>query len=70
MFSLLKKACFLYKRSKIVFSLYIFAISHMGIQGLTGGYKGLRGIRGGYKGSQGVTRGYMVFHMVTRGHKG
>ena len=57
MFSLLKNACLLYKTSKIVFTLYIFAIYYMGIQGVTGGYKGLRGIRGGYKGLQGVTQG-------------
>ena len=58
MFSVLKKACLLYKTSKIVFSLYIFAIYHMGIQGVTGGYKGLRGIRVGYKELQGVTGGF------------
>ena len=57
MFSLLRKACLLYKTSKIVFSPFIFAIYDMGIQGVTGGYKGLQGITGGYKGLQGVTRG-------------
>ena len=57
MFLLLRKACLLYKTSKIVFLPFIFAIYDMGIQGVTGGYKGLQGITGGYKGLQGVTRG-------------
>ena len=56
MFSLLKKACFLYKTSKIVFLPYIFAIYDMGIQGVTRGYKGLQGVTRDYKGLQGVTR--------------
>ena len=58
MFSLLRKACLLYKTSKIVFLPFIFAIYDMGIQLVTGGYKGLQGIIGGYKGLQGVTGGY------------
>ena len=58
MFSLLRKACFLYKTSKIVFSKFIFAIYDMEIQGVTGGYKGLQGINGSYKRLQGVTGGY------------
>ena len=61
MFSLLKKACFLYKTSKIVFLPYIFAIYDMGIQGVTRGYKGLQGVTRDYrvyKGLQGVTGGY------------
>ena len=58
MFSLLRKACLLYKTSKIVFSPFTFAIYDMEIQGVTGGYKGLQGITGGYKGLQGVTGGY------------
>ena len=57
MFSLLRKACLLYKTSKIVFSPFIFAIYHMQIQGVTRGYKGLQVITGSYKGLQGVTRG-------------
>ena len=44
MFSLSRKACFLYKTSKIVFSRFIFAISYMAIQGVTRGYKGLQGV--------------------------
>ena len=58
MFSLLRKACLLYKTSKIVFSPFIFVIYDMEIQGVTGGYKGLQGINGGYKRLQGVTGGY------------
>ena len=58
MFSLLRKACLLYKTSKIVFSPFTFAIYDMEIQGVTGGYKGLQGINGGYKRLQGVTGGY------------
>ena len=57
MFSLLRKACLLYKTSKIVFSPFTFAIYDMEIQGVTGGYKGLMGVTRGYKGLQGVTRG-------------
>ena len=58
MFSLLRKACLLYKTSKIVFSPFIFAIYDMGIQGVTGVTRGLKGITGGYKGLHGVTGGY------------
>ena len=57
MFSLLRKACLLYKTSKIVFSPFTFAIYDMEIKGVTGGYKGLQGITGGYKGIQKVTGG-------------
>ena len=63
MFSLLRKACLLYKTSKIVFSPFIFAIYDMRIQGVTGGYKG-------YKGLQGVTRGYKGLQGVTGGDTG
>ena len=63
MFLLLRKACLLYKTSKIAFSRFIFTIYDMGIQRVTRGYKGLQGVTGGYKGLQGVTG-------VTRGHKG
>ena len=70
MFSLLRKACLLYKTSKIVFSPFIFAIYDMQIQGVTRGYKGLQGVTGGYKGLQGVTRGYKGLQGVTRGYKG
>ena len=70
MFSLFRKACWLYKRSKIVFSRYIFIIYEIGIQGVTRGYRGLQGVTGGYKGLQGVTRGYKGLQGVTRGYKG
>ena len=70
MFSLLRKACLLYKTSKIVSSPFIFVIYDMGIQLVTGGYKGLHGITGGYKGLQGVTRGYKGLQGVTGAYKG
>ena len=56
MFSLFRKACLLYKTSKIVFSRFM-TWEYRGLQGVTGGYKGLQGVTGGYKGLQGVTRG-------------
>ena len=58
MFSLFRKACLLYKTSKIVFSLFIFTIYDMGIQGVTGGYRVLQEVTRGYSGLQGVTGGY------------
>ena len=57
MFLLCRKACLLYKTSKIVFSRFIFTLYDMGMQGDTRGYRGLQGVTGGYKGLQGVTRG-------------
>ena len=57
MFLLFRKACLLYKTSKIVFSRSIFTIYDMGIQRVTGGYKGLHGVTRGYKGLQGVSKG-------------
>ena len=57
MFFLFRKACLLYKTSKIVFSRSIFTFYDMGIQGVTRGYRGLQGVRGGYKGLQGMTGG-------------
>ena len=70
MFLLFRKACFLYKTSKIVFSRFIFTIYDMGIQGVTRGYRGLQGVTRGYRGLQGVTRGYKGLQGVTRGYKG
>ena len=67
MFSLLRKAFLLYKRSKIVFWRFIFAFYDMGIKGVTRGYWGLQGVTGGYKGLQGVTGGYKG---LQRGYKG
>ena len=66
MFSLFRKACLLYKTSKIVFSRFIFTIYDMGIQGVTRGYRGLQEVTGGYTGLQGVTRGDK---RVTGGYK-
>ena len=54
MFSLFRKACLLYKTSKIVFSPFILATYDMGIQGV----KGLLGVTRGYRGLQEVKRGY------------
>ena len=67
MFSLLKKACLLYKTSKIVSSPFIFVIYDMGIQLVTGGYKG---VTRDYRGLQGVKRGYRGLQGVTGGDKG
>ena len=67
MFFLFRKACLLYKTSKIVFSRSIFTIYDMGIQGIT---KGLPEVTRGYKGLQGVTRGYKGLQGVTGGDKG
>ena len=58
MFSLFRKACLLYKTSKIVFSRFIFTIYDMGIQGVTRGYRGLQGVTRGDRGLQGVTTEY------------
>ena len=65
------------KRSKIVFSRFIFTIYDMripgvtrgyrGLQGVTRCYKGLQGVRGRYKGLQGVARGCKGLQGVTRG---
>ena len=70
MFFLFRKACLLYKTSKIVFSRSIFTIYDMGIQGVTRGYRGLQGVTEGYKGLEGVTRGYSGLKGVTRGYRG
>ena len=69
MFSLFTKACLLYKTSKIVFRLFIFAIYDMGIEGVTRGYWGLPGVTRGYNGLQGVTRGYKGLQGVSRGDR-
>ena len=73
MFSLFRKACFLYKTSKIVFSRIFFSIYDIGIQGVTRGYRGLQGVTGvtrGYEGLQGVKRGYKGLQGVTWGYRG
>ena len=70
MFLLFRKACLLYKTSKIVFSRFIFTIYDMGIQGVKRGYRVLQGVTRGYKGLQGVTRGYKGLQGVTTGYRG
>ena len=70
MFLLLRKACLLYKTSKIVSARFIFTIYDMGINGVTGGYRGLQGVTWDYKGLQGVTRSYKGLQGVTVGYKG
>ena len=73
MFSLSKKACLLYKRSRIVFSRFIFTIYYLGIQGLPGitwGYSGLQGVRRGYRRLEGVTGGYKGLQKVRSGYRG
>ena len=69
MFLLFRKACLLYKTSKIVFSRFIFTIYDMGIQGVTRGYRGLQGVTGGYKGLQGVTGGDKGLQGVTKDYR-
>ena len=66
MFLLFRKACLLYKTSKIVFSRFIFTIYDMGIPG---GYKGLQGVTRGYKGLQGVTGGEKGLRWVTKDYR-
>ena len=61
MFSLSRKACLLYKRSKIVFhDLFSRSITweYRGLQGVTWGYKGLQGVTRSYRGLPGVKGGY------------
>ena len=70
MFFLFRKACLLYKTSKIAFSRFIFTIYDMGIKGVTRGYRRLQGVTRGYKGLQGVTRGYKGLQGVAPGDKG
>ena len=69
MFSLFRKACLLYKTSKIVYWRLIFTIYDMGIEGVTRGYRGLQEVTGGYKGLQGVTRGDRGLQGVKGGYK-
>ena len=70
MFFLSRKACLLYKTSKIVFLGFTFTIYDMGIKGVTRGYRGLQGVRRGYKVLQGVTKGDRGLQGVTRGDRG
>ena len=68
MFLLFRKACLVYKTSKIGFSRSIFTIYDMAIRGVTRDYRGLQGVTRDYKGLQGVTRGYRGLQGVTRGY--
>ena len=70
MFLLFRKACLLYKTSKIVLPRLIFTIYDMGIQRVTRGYRELQRVRRGYKGLHGVSTGYRVLQAVTGGYKG
>ena len=70
MFLLFRKACLVYKTSKLVFSQFIFTIYDMGIQGVTRGYRGLQGLTRGYKGLHGLTRGYKELQRVKIGDRG
>ena len=70
MFLLFRKACLLYKTSKIAFSRSIFTIYDMGMQGLRSGYRGLQGVTRGNKGVQGVRSGYKRLQGLTRGYNG
>ena len=61
MFLLFRKACLVYKTSKMAFFTIFFSRSmrweYRGLQGVTRGYRGLQGVTRGYRGLQGVTRG-------------
>ena len=70
MFLLFRKACLLYKTSKIAFSRFIFTIYDMGIPGVTRSYRGLQWVTKAYKGLQGVTWGNKGLQGVTRGYRG
>ena len=69
MFLLFRKACLLYRTSKIVFSRFIFTFYDMEIHGVTRGYTGLQGVTGGYKGLQGVTEGDKGLQRVTKDYR-
>ena len=70
MLSLFRKACLLYKTSKIVYWRLTFTIYDMGIQGVTTGYRGLQEVTGDYKGLLEVTGGYEGLQRVTEGYRG
>ena len=69
MFLLFRKACLLYKTSKIAFSGFIFTMYDMGIDGVTRDDRGLQGVTGGYKGLQGVTGGGKRLQGVTKDYR-
>ena len=66
MFLSFRNACLLYKTAKIVFSRFIFTIYHMGIQGVTRGYRGLQGVT---KVLQGVKGDDKRLHRVTKDYR-
>ena len=70
MFFLFRKACLLYKTSKIVFLGFTFTIYDMGRKGITRGYRGLQGVTRCYRRLQRVTGGYKALQGVTGGDKG
>ena len=63
MFSLFRKACLLYKRSKIVFHDLLS-------RSITWEYRGLTGVTTGYRGLQGVTECYTELRGITGGYQG
>ena len=69
MFFLFRKACLLYKTSKIVFPRFIFTIYDMRLQGVNRVYKGLQGVTEGYKGLEGVTSGEKGLQGVTKEYR-
>ena len=69
MFSFFRKACLLYKTSKMVFSRFMFTIYDIGIQGLTRGYRGLQGVTGGSRGLKKVTGGEKGLQGVTKDYR-
>ena len=68
MFLFFRKACLLYKTSKIVFSRSM-TWKYLGLHGVTLGYKGLQGVKRGYRGLQGVTRGDKGLRGVTNDYR-
>ena len=65
-----QKGFFAIQKVKNRFSLFIFTISDMGIQGVTSGYRRLQGVTRGDRGLQRVTRGYRGLQGVTGGYNG
>ena len=53
-----QKGLFAISNVKNRFSLFIFTLYDMGIQGATRSYRGLQGVIGGYNGLPEVTGGY------------
>ena len=70
MFLLFRKACLLYKTSKIVFTRFIFTIYDIGKQGVTTVYMGLQGVTWGTQRVTGGYRGLQGLQGVTGGERG